>query len=316
MAALLTLCWFGIYCGFQWVETEIVSKMFRQGDPLGTMRRAIQPAVPPKLPDLPANATAEQITSTFKSQVYLVQCDFTEARTMQGQLGPHVERSEQTVFGSAVLVAHDLRQGLVVTNRHVVDPEYLHSLLPGNQATDVQSSGVRVQVKNPMDSEFTAARIVAINNDHDLALLLVDGEWDAVEAIPIIRQRAINQGEGAVALGNPEGFEFFTSTGIISGEAEGKIGTTCANSPGSSGGPLFLNRHGYLAGISVGSFVGDSGTAQSLNFAVPAEAVVTNRESWSWRSPRMWQAVDARSEFTERMTPTRLIDMVPIVGDE
>ena len=224
------------------------------------------------------------------------------------------------------MIAHDLKHGLIVTNRHVIDPGYRHS--------DISTWHSRVQVKNPRDAGFTPARIAAFHKDRDLALLLIDRKWDAVEAIPVIKQQTTHQGERAVALGNPRGFEFFTSIGIISGKAEGMIGTTCQISRGSSGGPLFLNRHGYLVGITTLMFSG-----QNLNFAEPAEAIVANRDSWDWErairqsltldevrrqlvdeaAARASNREDASKQSRIKMTKTtvtRLIDLVPLVSDE
>ena len=77
-------------------------------------------------------------------------------------------------------------------------------------------------------------------------------------------------GEPVYAIGNPLRFERTLSDGLISGKRRfGEVRmlqTSAPISPGSSGGGLFDSR-GNLVGITTSSLK----SAQSINFAIPAE---------------------------------------------
>jgi serine protease Do len=137
--------------------------------------------------------------------------------------------------------------------------------------------------------EFRAAQVVAVHQRLDLALLLIETKASKASAVPVLRRKGLRQGEEAVALGNPLGLEFFTSSGIISSRSGtgGMIWTTCPVSKGSSGGPLFVRRRGLLVGINTLK-LGDTGLgAENLNASIPVEEMVLSLqgpqpECWTW----------------------------------
>ena len=80
---------------------------------------------------------------------------------------------------------------------------------------------------------------------------------------------AVEVGEPAYAVGNPQGLEGTFSQGIVSSirkvGSDKLIQITAPISPGSSGGPV-LNGRGEVIGVSVATFRG----GQNLNFAIPS----------------------------------------------
>lgn len=106
--------------------------------------------------------------------------------------------------------------------------------------------------------------VVALDNDHDLALLYAN-----TTGIPCLLFADVTHahiGDPVVAVGSPEGLDGSISTGIVSairlsGSAR-LIQTNAAISHGSSGGPL-LNDQAQVLGVT--SFMVSEG--QNLNFA-------------------------------------------------
>ena len=151
-------------------------------------------------------------------------------------------------FGSGFLVS---RNGHVATNLHVVQG-----------AHDVT---IRLH-----DGKMTPVRgVVGIDRDYDLAVLAIDGS--EYEALPLSTQLP-EVGMRVYAIGNPQGLADTLSEGIVSGVLKTDevrfIQTTAAISPGSSGGPL-LSSAGVVVGITSASLR----EGQSLNLAVPANAL-------------------------------------------
>ena len=152
--------------------------------------------------------------------------------------------------GSGVVVAPD---GLVLTNQHVVG--------------DAREAVVRIS-----DGRESSARVLGSDADTDLALLRTDlGDLPPVRLGDSARLR---QGQVAVAIGAPLGFEATVTAGVVSalgrtltGRAgrpiEDVIQTDAALNPGSSGGAL-ANSAGELVGISTAIIRG----AQGICFAI------------------------------------------------
>jgi serine protease DegQ len=160
--------------------------------------------------------------------------------------------------GSGVIVRRD---GLIVTNAHVVD---------GAEAVEVAfASGAR-----------EPAEIVAADSDVDLALLRI-GRGDLPAARFAKELPAV--GELAVAVGNPLGFENTVTAGIVSGlnrsiPSGGRtpslvdlVQTDAAISPGNSGGAL-VGADRRVIGINV-AFIPPEARAVAIGFAIPAPRV-------------------------------------------
>jgi S1-C subfamily serine protease len=148
------------------------------------------------------------------------------------------------------------KEGLILTNNHVI----------GNaQRLEVMLS----------DKHKYKARVLALDKNHDLALIKID----APNLIPVTLSdsRSLAVGQRVYAIGNPFGLNGTMTRGIISairsirgpnGPIEDAIQTDAAVNPGNSGGPL-LNSRGEVIGIT--TMIASNGADQSsgIGFAIP-----------------------------------------------
>lgn len=162
-------------------------------------------------------------------------------------------------LGSGVIVHPD---GYVITNRHVI----------GN------AQSIKVSL---LDGRVFDVEQVISNPTDDLALL----KLKATEKFPAIKigdSHDLMVGETVIAVGNPFGFEYSVTTGVISSpnrrvktsdktEISGAIQTDAAINQGNSGGPL-LNINGELIGINT-FIVTPSGGSAGVGFAIPSARV-------------------------------------------
>lgn len=166
-----------------------------------------------------------------------------------------IERRVQSV-GSGVIV-HE--SGYILTNAHVV----------------AQTSDVNVIFA---DQRTLPARVVAVNPEHDLAVLKVDAD-EPLHVVRLGRSDDVMIGETVVAVGNPLGYQHTITAGIVSAldrelqfsdelVYRGLIQTDAAINRGNSGGPL-LNINGDLIGITTAI----RGDAQNVGFAIPVNRV-------------------------------------------
>ncbi len=153
-------------------------------------------------------------------------------------------------------------QGLIVTNRHVVDDK------------DAQYMVIME------DREKYPAEILARDPINDIAILRVA----ASRELPFLElgdSGALELGEEVVTIGNALGeLKNTVSTGVVAGlsryissplgggntghELRGLIQTDAAINPGNSGGPM-LNMEGEVVGINTAIIMG----AQNIGFAIP-----------------------------------------------
>ncbi len=150
------------------------------------------------------------------------------------------------------------KQGHILTNNHVID------------------NAQRVEV-TLVDKHKYKATVVAIDKQHDLALLLVN----APSLVPatLAESNGLVVGQRVYAIGNPFGLSGTLTRGIISAirsirnqdgaPIEDAIQTDAAINPGNSGGPL-LNSRGEVIGITT-LIASTPGADQSagIGFAIP-----------------------------------------------
>ncbi len=150
--------------------------------------------------------------------------------------------------GSGVIIRSD---GYILTNNHVVD---------GGQSITVFLS----------EGESYDAQIVGADARDDLALIKVEPEGD-LSVAPLGDSDAMEIGDWVMAMGNPLGFQYSATVGVVSGKGRALpastfrdfIQTDAAIYPGNSGGPLF-NLAGEVIGINT-AVIPDT----NLGFAVP-----------------------------------------------
>jgi len=162
-------------------------------------------------------------------------------------------------LGSGVIISPD---GYIVTNNHVIEG-----------AVDI-----RVTMSN---REVYPAKLVGADPLTDLAVLKIEGK--NFPSVPWGNSTNLHPGQTVLAFGNPLGFRFTVTRGIISAlnrpnpdpEDRRKPGefiqTDAAINPGNSGGAL-VNARGELIGINT-FLVSSSGSFSGMGFAIPAQLV-------------------------------------------
>ena len=175
---------------------------------------------------------------------------------MRGQRQqPQIEHG----MGSGVVISPE---GYIVTNNHVIDG-----------AVDI-----RVRTSN---GRVMKAKLVGADPLTDLAVLKVNGTGMA--SVPFGDSKEVRPGETVLAFGNPYGFRFTVTRGIVSAINRANpdsndpskpgqfIQTDAAINPGNSGGPL-VDARGEVIGINT-FLVSPSGTFSGMGFAIPTQIV-------------------------------------------
>jgi serine protease Do len=162
-------------------------------------------------------------------------------------------------IGSGVLISPD---GYIVTNNHVIDG-----------AVDI-----RVTLK---DRRIMTAKLIGADPLTDLAVIKVEGS--NLPNAPWGNSTSLRPGQTVLAFGNPFGFRFTVTRGIVSGlnrpnpfsrngRAPGSfIQTDAAINPGNSGGPL-VDARGEVIGINT-FLVSNSDSFSGMGFAIPSQIV-------------------------------------------
>jgi S1-C subfamily serine protease len=218
-------------------------------------------------PSTSGTLTAEQIYQKYSSGVVEVLSTF-------GQQGfsPYGQQSSGQALGSGFVVSKD---GYILTNAHVVV----------NNGQKAASVAVVFKGQGQDGGTHVKATVVGVDETSDVALLKVDpSKAPALAPVPLGDSSKVAVGEPVVAIGNPLGYDFSVTSGIVSATnrqlqspngsviSDG-IQTDAAINEGNSGGPL-IDASGHVIGINE-QIASQSGGNQGLGFAVPINTAVS-----------------------------------------
>ncbi len=162
-------------------------------------------------------------------------------------------------LGSGVIISPD---GYIVTNNHVVDG-----------AVDVNVT--------MSDRRILPAKVVGTDPLTDLAVIKVNAS--DLPSVPWGDSTKLHPGQTVLAFGNPFGFRFTVTRGIVSAlnrpnpsasdrRKPGEfIQTDAAINPGNSGGPL-VDARGEVVGINT-FLISQNGSFSGMGFAIPTQIV-------------------------------------------
>jgi serine protease Do len=162
-------------------------------------------------------------------------------------------------LGSGFVV--DGKEGLIVTNNHVID-------------------GADEIVVNFHDgSKLKVDKVVGKDTKTDLALLQVTPK-KPLASVPFGASDKLRVGDWVMAIGNPFGLGGSVTVGIISakqrdinsGPYDDFLQTDAAINKGNSGGPLF-NMDGEVIGVNT-AIISPTGGSIGIGFAVPSDTAV------------------------------------------
>ena len=167
-------------------------------------------------------------------------------------------RTKQSL-GSGVIF--DAKQGLVLTNNHVI-----------HRADEITVSLT--------DGRSFQAELIGSDPATDVALIKIPAEQ--LTALPLADSDKLRVGDFVVAIGNPFGLGQTVTSGIVSALGRSGLGiegyenfiqTDASINPGNSGGAL-VNLRGELVGINTAIFSpGQRGGNIGIGFAIPSNMV-------------------------------------------
>lgn len=158
------------------------------------------------------------------------------------------------------------KEGHIITNYHVIAQQ-----------------DVRYQVVLSDQSTWDA-EIINGNPENEVAVIKIKAPADKLKPIVLGNSEKLQIGQKVFAIGNPFGFDYTLTTGIVSGlgreitsmtgrAIHGLVQTDAAINPGNSGGPL-LDNQGNLIGMNTAIY-SPSGASAGIGFAVPVSTIKT-----------------------------------------
>lgn len=235
---------------------------------LGPNQNVVTPVVT-SAPEAASNSsfTPQQIYRSHSPGVVMVQAQF--AASGSSFFG---EPENAKSLGTGFVVD---AQGHILTNAHVVEQK-------GEQAESITI----VFNKGGTATQRVKATLVGVDDSSDVAVVKVDPAHIALKPLPLGDSDKVTVGEEVIAIGNPLGYDFSITSGIVSAVGRSLqapngmtisngIQTDAAINPGNSGGPS--STRGRVIGVNE-QIATESGGNQGLGFAVPINAAVRSLE--------------------------------------
>lgn len=174
-----------------------------------------------------------------------------------------LNRSEiQQGQGSGVIID---KRGYILTNNHVVG----------------DADSIRVAL---LDGREFTAELIGADPGSEVAVIKINA--DDLTVAKFGDSDTVEVGESVMAVGNPFGFDFTVTSGIVSARGRSGIGileiedfiqTDASINPGNSGGPL-VNLRGEVIGIN--TFIRtETGGSIGIGFAIPSNMAMSIMQS-------------------------------------
>ena len=236
--------------------------------PYRAPRPAAAPAPASRTPQFPLPYDERRGVFTFATGLERSLPAVVQVTTLGSSRGPTTGENEPKPLQSGSGVIIDARQGIIVTNNHVVD------------------GGTKFTV-DMTDGRLFDATLVGVDKATDVAVLKI--EAPNLSQVEIVDSDTLRTGDLAFAVGYPLGLDQTLTMGVISGLGRSGLGdavedyiqTDAAVNSGNSGGPL-LDSRGRLIGINTSILSGGSdplgmgatGGNDGIAFAVPTRILM------------------------------------------
>jgi S1-C subfamily serine protease len=239
---------------------------------LGEVNKTVVQATPEtpttvySTPSATGGLSPDQIYKNLSGGVVMVLSDF-------GGTGQFGQAQSAQALGTGFVVD---AQGYILTNAHVVDES-------GQRASSVTV----VFNKGGSETQRVPGQLVGVDIGSDVAVIKVDPGKVDLKPLPLGDSDKVVVGESVVAIGNPLGYNFSITAGIVSATGRSLqapngqtipngIQTDAAINQGNSGGPLIDNA-GNVIGINE-QIASQGGGNDGLGFAVPINTAIRSLE--------------------------------------
>ena len=217
-------------------------------------------ATPAAAQQSPVPFDAQRGVFTFATGLERALPAVVQVTTLGQSGGPSSGENEPRPISSGSGAIIDAREGIIVTNNHVVE---------GGQKFTVDMT----------DGRIFDAVLIGTDKATDLAVLKIEAA--GLSQIEVVNSDSLRTGDLAFAVGYPLGLDQTLTMGVISGlgrsgmgdRIEDYIQTDAAVNSGNSGGPL-LDSRGRLIGINTSILSGGGGGNDGIAFAVPSRILM------------------------------------------
>jgi serine protease Do/serine protease DegQ len=217
-------------------------------------------ATPVAAQQSPVPFDAQRGVFTFATGLERALPAVVQVTTLGQSEGPSSGENEPSPISSGSGAIIDAREGIIVTNNHVVE-------------------GGRKFTVDMTDGRIFDAVLIGTDKATDLAVLRI--EATGLSQIEVVNSDSLRTGDLAFAVGYPLGLDQTLTMGVISGlgrsgmgdRIEDYIQTDAAVNSGNSGGPL-LDSRGRLIGINTSILSGGGGGNDGIAFAVPSRILM------------------------------------------